>query len=662
MPASIPYKSFCWNFGTTSFRTKNFNKTIEDQLRLLDDFWKLPENKKDVWKNNNKLQTRYYDYMQKRNFVDGEASKKDKDAREKTSGLVEIGLIDEGRHLTEAGNALLQICQKNDFSSDNFFEIPKDSYIYLKQLLKTSVSVNAGTVVRPFIVFLYVLSNAGELSLDEFTYLLPLCTSEECTKKVIEGITAVKDGKTEIDNIILDRLMNMDNYKRALNTLLCSTKVTEDLLCEVGLNRKSRSYDKAYFPLYQLLYSAYIKKQNKAFSDVYNATDKIKIGKWWRSYLFKNSSLAAIKNNPLACINSTLFKSVSNEKEFRTAFFKVMHLLKAKATLSDYCDLNRRYVKISDIVLFEDNIVKLDIVPRHFFKSVIDNLYKDAYTASPKLGNDCPINSIASCLNINEQAVINSVNTELDAHVTTITEAHAALEKKRYERLKHLIDKKFTDAQILALLDLFEKRKDAEIKSMVTDNADVPTIFEYVLAILWYKLSEQQGKILDYMKLSLDADLLPKTHAAGGEADIVYEYESTEYYPEHTLLIEATLTDSTNQRRMEMEPVSRHLGQHLLRTKNFDSYCVFVTNHLDINVISDFRGRKHMPYYAPQDSSQYVNGMKIIPLETAVLKHLIQNSKTYKELYPIFDKAFNADALPHNWYKNYIKNQFCVEI
>lgn len=35
MPASIPYKSFCWSFGTTSFRTKNFNKTIEEQLEFV---------------------------------------------------------------------------------------------------------------------------------------------------------------------------------------------------------------------------------------------------------------------------------------------------------------------------------------------------------------------------------------------------------------------------------------------------------------------------------------------------------------------------------------------------------------------------------------------------------------------------------------------------
>lgn len=89
------------------------------------------------------------------------------------------------------------------------------------------------------------------------------------------------------------------------------------------------------------------------------------------------------------------------------------------------------------------------------------------------------------------------------------------MEDTRYPRLQHLIDTKFTDSKLLTLLDCFEKRNDDEIRNMVTDNADIPTIFEYVLEILWYKASERHGKILDYMKLSLDADLLPKTHAAG---------------------------------------------------------------------------------------------------------------------------------------------------
>ena len=171
---SIKYKSFCWGIGTTSFRTKDFNRTIEEQLSLLDEFWGIEENSKVEWANNNNIQTKYYEFMQEKWFLDGDADNKPKDAREKTSGLVDIGLIDDNRRLTNAGKALLLISKSGDFSSDNHFDIPKDSFIYLKQLLKTFNRVN-GNIVRPFIVMLYVISQLGEISLDEFTYLLPLC-------------------------------------------------------------------------------------------------------------------------------------------------------------------------------------------------------------------------------------------------------------------------------------------------------------------------------------------------------------------------------------------------------------------------------------------------------------------------------------------------------
>lgn len=79
---------------------------------------------------------------------------------------------------------------------------------------------------------------------------------------------------------------------------------------------------------------------------------------------------------------------------------------------------------------------------------------------------------------------------------------------------------------------------------------------------------------------------------------------------------------------------------------------MFATNYLDINVIADFRGRKSTPFYDPQDYTQFVNGMKIIPLQTSELKKIITNSKTYKDLYPIFEEAFNSTLPPHEWYEN----------
>ncbi len=649
---NIPYKSFCWSLGTTSFRTKNFNKTIEEQLSLLNEFWILRENQNINWSGNNELQARYYDFMRQKGFVEGNAKNKPKDAREKTSGLVDIGLIDENRKLSDAGKALLHISSENDFSSDNQFQIAKDSFIYLKQLLKTSYTVE-GQTVRPFLVLLYLLSKVDYLTLEEYTYLLPLCVGTNETVEIIEGIKKLRTNGTTIDNIIINRLMNMNNYNTALDYFI-ENDVTESLICEIGLNRKSRQYDKPYFKLYEALYRVFVEDDIDSLSSVYSATKDIKIGKWWRSYLFDTTSETAIGKFPSDHLKVTLFNGVTGEIEFKKAFFKTMHLFKAKATLSDYLDLNRRYIKTTDIVLFEDDTVKLDVVPQYFFKSVMDQLYSDIFVKSELLYENCSIESISACLVVSDDTIIDGINEELGLSVTTIEAAREALEDNRYQRLQHLIDTKFTDENLLSLLDYFEDRNDTEIRNMVTDNADVPTIFEYVLGILWYKASERQGKILDYMKLSLDADLLPKTHAAGGEADIVYEYCATEAYPEHTLLLEATLADSTNQRRMEMEPVSRHLGRHLIRTGNLNSYCVFATNYLDINVIADFRGRKSMPFYDTQDYSKSVNGMKIIPLQTSELKKIVSNGKTYKELYPLFEAAFNSTLPPHEWYENCI--------
>ena len=660
MPNVIPYKSFCWSLGTTSFRTKDFNKTIEEQLLLLDEFWKLDENKDENWSGNKDLQTRYYDFMQSKDFVEGNAGNKPKDAREKTSGLVDIGLIGDGRKLSNAGKALLKITSENDFSSDNQFQIAKDSYIYLKQLLKTYYNVD-GHTVRPFMVLIHLLNKFDYLTLDEYTYLLPLCIGQVETAEIVDGISQLRSGSTSIDKIIINRLMDMPNYKMALDYLL-ENEVTEDVMRIIGMNRKSskeggKNYDRAYFPLYQALYNLYVLKDNSYISVAYEATSKVKIGKWWRKLLFNTSSKKAIYNNPVLHLRNTDFNDVTDEENFKRIFFKTMHLFKAKATLSDYLDLNRRYIKTTDAVLFEDDTIKLDIVPKHFFKTVAENLYLDTFIPSELLYEDCDMSEISACLVVSDETIVAGINEELGINVSDMQSAREALEDTRYQRLQHLIDTKFTDDKLLSLLDCFETRNDDEIRSMVTDNADVPTIFEYVLGILWYKASERHGKILDYMKLSLDADLLPKTHAAGGEADIVYEYEATEYYPEHTLLLEATLADSTNQRRMEMEPVSRHLGKHLLRTGNLSSYCVFATNYLDINVIADFRGRKSMPFYDPQDYSKSVNGMKIIPLQTSDLKKILSNKKTYKELYPIFETAFNSTLPPHKWYNGTLLKQ-----
>ncbi|MBQ8223484.1 MAG: AlwI family type II restriction endonuclease [Bacteroidales bacterium] len=158
----------------------------------------------------------------KNGFVYGDAQRKDKDARQKTSGLVDLGLIDTNRRLTIAGQALLSISQSDDFVSNNFLKIPKDSFIYLKQILKTSISVESDTV-RPLIVLLYLLSNLEYLTIDEFTFLLPLCTNANNTEHIKNQIQLLRQGNQSIDNVIISILLAKDNYQKDYSTCLKTT-------------------------------------------------------------------------------------------------------------------------------------------------------------------------------------------------------------------------------------------------------------------------------------------------------------------------------------------------------------------------------------------------------------------------------------------------------
>ena len=631
---SIPYQSFCWVIGTTSFRTAKLNLKIEAQLLLLDEFYNEVI-KKSKWNWNNELQEKYYDFMKNKSFLTGEAKRKDKDAREKTSGLVDIGLITEDRLITDAGRELLKITSSGDFETNNVFNINRDSFIYLKQLLKTSIDVS-GSIVRPFIAVVKCLTELEFLSYDEFTYFVPLIRDEESAKQIISDIKLYREGKILPEEIIYKRLMQMENYKLAQEEFITSD-VDENLICLVGMNRKSRSYDKPYYKLYENLKKVFLDGKSD-YESLLNSAKNInqKPGTLWRSLLFKTTNIGVVRKNGKSSIHKQCpFMNCKNETELKEVFFKYLHVFKAMATLSDYFDLNRRYFNITDVLIFEDRMIKLDMIPKYYFKEIIDVLYTETFSRDNNLRSDVQLETISEAFKLDISKVYVALSKDLGITIKNPEQATTYVNDERYRRFNTLIDKKFNDSVLIELLNCFEQRDDKRIEELVTDEAAVPTIFEYILGIIWYKVSERQGNILDFMKLSLEANLLPKTHAAGGYADIIYEYEACTSYPKHSLLLEATLADGNNQRRMEMEPVSRHLGDYRIRFNNPFDYSLFVSTYLDKNVVSDFRYRKIIPYTRDEET---ITGMKIISMNTDSLKKIIENKVKYKYLYEVFYK------------------------
>ena len=424
MTKKVCFKSYCWSIGTTSYRTDKFNMSIELQLALLKEFRTLPENKGKVWTGNTVFQAEYYKFLKNKKFIKGDAPKPDKDAREKTSGLRDIGLLDDERNLTHAGETLLKIAESKNFISDNLLEIPRDSYLYFKQLLKTSNDVD-GKKIRPFVIFLYVISKTKYLTYDEFTYLLPLCINKDATNKIIASIISSRNGSSNYEDIILSVLFDMDNYKQALQ-LLQEKKVTEDLICNVGINRKSAKYDKPYYELYQLLKSIVFLHKNVVL-EFYKATKKLtnsKVGSAWRKYFFSSNVRNIISKKGLSILNPVPILKSIDETEFNEEFFKIMHLFKAKSTLSDYFDLNRRYFKITDIVLFEDNQIKLDILPKCYIENIADKLLEFAFESTDLLTQDVNLEEINSCLTIDTNKLYKKLSKLLGREITNKDSAH----------------------------------------------------------------------------------------------------------------------------------------------------------------------------------------------------------------------------------------------
>ncbi|MGN1352542.1 MAG: AlwI family type II restriction endonuclease, partial [Bacilli bacterium] len=184
----MAFKSYSWSIGTTSFRTSQLNYKIERQLQLLKEFWKLNPNSQ--WNSN--TQKKYYNFLKENDFIYGDALRPDKDAREKTSGLVNIGVITDDRRLTAVGNNIENLLYKQ-MTKDNIFFVSEDSYYYLLQMLKLQI-VDGDIKIRPFIALLYMIEKLDYLSYEEFTYLLPLCKNKYDVKKMVETIKANRMG------------------------------------------------------------------------------------------------------------------------------------------------------------------------------------------------------------------------------------------------------------------------------------------------------------------------------------------------------------------------------------------------------------------------------------------------------------------------------------
>ena len=136
------------------------------------------------------------------------------------------------------------------------------------------------------------------MTYDEFTYFIPLITDKESLNEIIENIRRYRKNELMKEDVIYKKLISMGNYQEAEKVLLAN-KVTEELICSVGMNRKSKTYDKIFFQLYQLLKAIFIDKSNQDYLKTFEIIGKItgKSSIHWKNLIFKTNKKESVKKD-----------------------------------------------------------------------------------------------------------------------------------------------------------------------------------------------------------------------------------------------------------------------------------------------------------------------------------------------------------------------------
>ncbi len=593
----------------------------------------------------------------------------DKDVRVKTSFIYQLGFTTENRVVTNAGIELLENTEQPII---NEFEISNDSFIYLKQFLKYQ---HPDFTLIPLLSLIYtIIEFDNKLPIEFVTYLW----SESHTKN--ELIQNIKDYKKHKNykKTIFNSVKISKNTKIAEKNIelffdtykFYDTEKLNELFYALLPHGRGKSFVKKTITLFYDFYLYWKNKevwtkeqkiyfiQNTLKSRYKDISAKKSIN--YLEFLFDTSKLTKSSdwNKIIIFFEQTPLISANNEKDLILNFHILYMSIKKMTLCEEYGDLNIRHLKLLDIFIFNYDTIKLDIIFLYLFKSVKGELLnfkplaeKDYIQKLETIQNE--LSDIYKFLNISITQLTKQISNDFP-DIKKIGLKDFALKKKE-ERFLELINSVFTKENIVAILKNIYLRNDKKVREFIKEKyqeyeASIPALFEYLLGISFYWVSEKQAKVSDILSSNLDANLLPKTHTAGGRADIIVKCNDKDY------LIEATLSESDGQRQMEAEPVPRHLAKHILEV-NPNSLALFVAGKLDPNNLVVLRNYKFSPWY--NQNGNKVNEMDILPLSIENMIFILQQNMKFKTLEIQFNTLLNSENKDgFKWYINEVNTTF----
>ncbi len=631
-------------FGNTSAKEAKLLINIEAHLILLNQLFKTATDK-DRWVSNSSLQLRYVELLKESKLLNSnEMELIAKNARTKVSFLKDLGLVDfENLKITEIGNELLQLLDERKFEEKNeFLQIDLVSLFFLKYFFKYKKNHDIDNM---FLKYLYIFKKLGGKLTDKQFYLLPLISNYENIDYFIE---LLESGDNDL-NLLFKGFIDSNERDKARKEAFLADYRENGVITDLEPFATSKGTNFVQDLPYVLEIFKRIKNHTYSKSDIANIFSKKIDGenndfrKLYLPTMLGTTSLSITKKTYLHLYRK-LFKIIrdKNEEELLEYFFDLIYTSRYFNNLKDYKNQNTYYLNLTGIFTFNNEEVKVSeifnvLLQSSNYEQILKSISETTITKDSlnHLFDDGDVKTTFATLGVDNTYDLNMFQYNKDK-----------------EKLQELLSTTFTKEKVKELFPCFKTRDDKKIQDEVTIRATVPTIFEYVTALAWYYIDNKNIDFILNAGLSLDNNMLPKSHAVGGSSDFEYDYGS------HKLMIEVTLTDGTNQRRAEMESVSRHLGNMLLKLPDGDkrkkSYGIFIASYLDRNVLKDFRSRRVVPW--ENSRGDYINGMNILPLNTDDIIEILSSNETYTNLREKFIMLINdSETRGSQWYTNTVK-------
>lgn len=681
-----------FNMGDTSLRVKRQVSLYRLLLEVLDEFqknrngnWDTPASQEEWYKLihahiielENRDGSNLFENFN-REYVTPSGDKLGKRGRTWTNPLVKNGLLTPDRSISKVGRKYLD----DNIQEADILErlMTKDitNLLYFRQYLKLRIYNNNSDdfvyIFRIAIKFLTIYENVP------VNHFLRIIESIHPTydKSKIEGIISeysnVVQNKTTFDSyyntIFSDSLLDKDEMASA-KSAFSKKDITDLELKKFFVNRKSGSAQEAYLSFYRGLEKLHLEIQegrlnNSTIELVANLGNLTSIKKafGFGAKIFEytramqpSQFIEANKDQPL--LNCTPFD-----------IYMQFILSKKYDVIKEYSDMCERSFRATGIIKFANGLVNLN--DGDVLKVLLDYL-GDSFTLcgnSPYDDYERRSDSIwyeditiIQILALNEKTVTDEILPIigrrhgidfLGSDNSLLLQKH--IEDRQEKEFRNFINSKFPTSKVIELLKAIDERNDNFIHQEVTENATVPTIFEYLLTIAWYHLScNKNFNISKSFGVSLDGDYLPLSHRPGGAGDI--EIIASEY----SLLIEATLMDVSNQRRAELEPVIRHSTNFKIQNQNHTDkiQTIFVANTLDTNVMNIFRAVQHVQLNGSAQTGT-IDGLSIFGLTTLDIANLLEHSKSDEHILSVLQKNVDVGNIlvKNNWDEDIKKQIF----